>query len=150
MTTWTSRAVKEEMIRAFEVLFETTGPVGPDWFKNSWPEYRVSFEDEVGQHAQGTQKKATRVRVQRTAREISSMEKVLLGIGGQPSWGSYLRDQPGLLRTLVAWCFWEIKGRHTEAECQRRGWAYSTFRRRRDNAAARIAEKLNETGVEVW
>jgi len=147
---WTPRAVKAEMILAFEVLFDTTGPVGPDWFKNNWPEYRVEFADEVSQRAQGTHKQTTRVRVQRSARQISIMEAVLLGSKGRPNWGAYCRDQPAALRALVAWCFWEINGRHTEVECQRRGWAYSTFRRRRDMAAEIIAAKLNASGAREW
>ncbi len=140
---WTPKTVKEEMVRAFEVLLDTTGKVGPDWFKSNWPEYRTEFGDEVGQVAQGTQRRIERVRVQRTAREISAMERVLLGVGGQPSWNRLVIGQPAALRALVTWCFWEIFGRHTEVECERRGWAYSTFRRRRDVAAATIANALN-------
>jgi hypothetical protein len=150
MTAWTDKLVKAEMVRAFAVLEDTTGKVGPDWFKNNWPEYRVEFADEVAQVAQGTQKTVTRVRVQRTARDISAMERVLLGHRNQPNWGSYVLDQPAAFRALVAWCFWEIRGRHTEVECQRRGWAYSTFRKRRDKAAAVIAARLNAQEIPVW
>ena len=45
---------------------------------------------------------------------------------------------------------WEIRWRHIEVECQRRGWAYSTFRQRRDDAAKAIATRLNEEGVKAW
>lgn len=150
MSEWTPKLVKDAMVHAFEVLLDTSGQIGPDWFKNNWPEYRVSFEDEVGQIAQGTEKKTARVRVQRTAREITAMEKVLLGHRDQRNWGSYLHHMPAARRALVTWCFWEIRNRHTEVECERRGWAYSTFRRRRDDAAKTIAAKLNDAGVSAW
>ncbi|RWM29433.1 hypothetical protein [Mesorhizobium sp.] len=150
MAGWTPTLVKNAMVHAFEVLLDTTGQVGPDWFKNNWPEYRVEFSDEVGQHNQGTAKTVTRVRMQRTAREISQMEKVLIGHRGLPNWGRYVESEPAARRALVTWCFWEIRGRHTEVECQRRGWAYSTFRRRRDSAARLIADNLNRQGVPAW
>lgn len=155
MSTWTAKMVKDAMVHAFEVLIETTGQVGPDWFKNNWPEYRVEFQDEVGQHQQGTARQQGRVRVQRSAREISRMEMVLLGgkaRDGQPvpNWGLHLNHLPAARRALVTWCFWEIFNRHTEVECERRGWAYSTFRRRRDQGAAEIAARLNQQGVDAW
>ncbi|TIS37530.1 hypothetical protein [Mesorhizobium sp.] len=155
MTEWNQRLVKAEMVRAFEVLLDTTGAVGPDWFKNNWPEYRVTFADEVGQFEQGTQRTETRVRVQRTAKDITRMERVLIGgrnpAGGSfPNWGSYVLHLPAARRALVTWCFWEIRGRHTEVECERRGWAYSTFRARRDNAAQTIARRLNQQGIATW
>lgn len=155
MAGWDPTLVKNAMVHAFEVLFDTTGQVGPDWFKNNWPEYRVSFEDEVGQIAQGTERQIERVRVQRTAREITIMEKVLIGSKGPdgqklPNWGKYVEDAPAARRALVTWCFWEIRGRHTEVECERRGWAYSTFRRRRDDAAKKIASRLNQEGIKAW
>jgi hypothetical protein len=150
MSGWTPKRVKEEMVRAFKVLDDTAGQIGPDWFKNNWPEYRVEFADEVGQHAQGTARTVTRVRVQHTARDISAMERVLLGHRSQPNWGAYVRSRPAALRTLVIWCFWELRGRHTEVECQKRGLAYSTFRKRRDEAAGIIADSLNASGIEEW
>lgn len=150
MAGWTPTLVKNAMVHAFEVLLDTTGQVGPDWFKNNWPEYRVEFSDEVNQHQEGTARTVTRVRVQRTARDISRMEKVLIGSNNLPNWGRYCESEPAARRALVTWCFWEIRGRHTEVECQRRGWAYSSFRRRRDNAANRIAEELNAAGVPSW
>jgi hypothetical protein len=106
MSGWTPKRVKEEMVRAFKVLDDTAGQIGPDWFKNNWPEYRVEFADEVGQHSQGTARTVTRVRVQHTARDISAMERVLLGHRSQPNWGAYVRSRPAALRTLVIWCFW--------------------------------------------
>lgn len=148
--TWTANLVKDEMIRAFQVLEDTTGRVGPDWFKNNWPEYRVEFADEVNQVSMGTNKTVTRVRIQRTAREISAMERVLLGHRHQPKWGAYILKEQAAMRSLVSWCFWEIRGRHAEAECRRRGWAYSTFRKRRDKAADIIAGSLNAAGIAVW
>ncbi|RWC91674.1 MAG: hypothetical protein EOS72_03190 [Mesorhizobium sp.] len=150
MAGWTPTLVKNAMVHAFEVLLDTTGQVGPDWFKNNWPEYKVEFADEVGQHQEGTARTVTRVRVQRTAREISQMETVLIGHRGMSNWGRYVEGQPAARRALVTWCFWEIRGRHTEVECERRGWAYSTFRRRRDNAAKAIATRLNKDGVKAW
>lgn len=42
------------------------------------------------------------------------------------------------------------RGRHTEVECERRGLAYSTFRRRRDLAAGMIAGSLNAAGIPEW
>ncbi|TIR23997.1 MAG: hypothetical protein E5X34_13155 [Mesorhizobium sp.] len=150
MAGWTPTLVKNAMVHAFEVLLDTTGQVGPDWFKNNWPEYRVEFSDEVAQRSEGTVRTITRVRVQRTAREISQMETVLIGHRGFPNWGMYVSDEPAAKRALVTWCFWEIRGCHTEVECQRRGWAYSTFRRRRDKAAQTIAQRLNHTGIDSW
>lgn len=37
-----------------------------------------------------------------------------------------------------------------EIECERRGWAYSTFRRRRDDAANAIAKALIGDGARAW
>ncbi|UCI19293.1 hypothetical protein FJ970_30540 [Mesorhizobium sp. B2-1-8] len=78
------------------------------------------------------------------------MEKVLIGSNNLPNWGRFVESEPASRRALVTWCFWEIRGRHTEVECDRRGWAYSTFRRRRENAAKMIAEKLNAAVVPPW
>ena len=64
------------MVHAFEVLLDTTGQVGPDWFKNNWPEYRVEFSDEVNQHQEGTAKTVTRVRVRRVMLGLSSMRRM--------------------------------------------------------------------------
>ncbi|BCM19195.1 hypothetical protein [Mesorhizobium sp. J8] len=150
MAGWTPTLVKNAMVHAFEVLLDTTGQVGPDWFKNNWPEYRVEFSDEVNQHQEGAARTVTRVRVQRTARDSSRMEKVLIGDRGMPNWGRYVEAEPAARRAPVTWCFWAIRGRHTEVECQRRGWAYSTFRRRRDKAAALISTRLNAAGVVPW
>jgi hypothetical protein len=38
-TEWTADIVKNEMVSAFEVLFDTTGRVGPRGHTSNWPEY---------------------------------------------------------------------------------------------------------------
>lgn len=158
-TEWTAAIVKVELKAAFEVLFDTTGRVGPGGHKSNWPEYlqQVTQSDNAEQQLSGTNAVGRmRARVQRSAREISNMEKVLLGHKGKdgklhPAWPiGFLKDSDGMRRCLVSWCIWEVRGWHAKKECQRRGWSYTTFRRRRDRGAEIIAFNLNEAGIELW
>src|SRR3569832_2023224 len=124
MAGWTPTLVKAAMVHAFEVRLGTTRQVGPDWFKNDWPEHQVEFSDEASQHQDSTARTTSRVRVQRTVRHISRMDKVLIGDRGQPNWGRYVEGEPAASRALVTWCFWKFAARRTEVECNRCGWAY--------------------------
>jgi hypothetical protein len=158
-TEWTADIVKNEMVLAFEVLFDTTGRVGPRGHTSNWPEYlqQVTTSDNAEQQLAGTNSVGRmRARVQRSAREISNMEKVLLGHRNKdgrnlPAWPiGFLQDSDGMRRCLVSWCIWEVRGWHAKKECKRRGWSYTTFRRLRDRAAEIIAFRLNEEGVDLW
>ncbi|WP_378952155.1 hypothetical protein [Mesorhizobium sp. ANAO-SY3R2] len=156
MTKWTSKLVRYEMAKAYQVLFDTTGGIGPDTIKSSWPDYRYSTADIAEQRIAKTNGKGRmRAKVPRTAREIYRMEIILAGatVNGlhRPAWATaYLNGDKALRRALVEWCMWELYGWDTEAECRRRGWAYSTFRSRRDKAAGIIADALNTAGVPTW
>ena len=156
MTQWTAKLVRYEMAKAYQVLFDTTGRIGPEELKSSWPDYRYSAADIAEQRLARTNGVGRmRAKVQRTAREISRMEIILAGctVNGahRPAWATaYLSDNKVLRRALVEWCMWELFGWDTERECRRRGWAYSTFRRRRDNAAQIVADRLNAAGVPTW
>lgn len=158
-TQWTAGAVKAEMVLAFEVLFDTTGKVGPRGHTSNWPVYlrQVTASDSAEQQLAGANPDGRmRVRMRRSAREISNMEKVLLGHRNKagrdvPAWPvGFLQDSDGMRRCLIAWCIWEVRGCHAKKECQKRGWSYTTFRRRRDRGAEIIALRLNEAGVELW
>jgi hypothetical protein len=103
-TEWTAAIVKVELKAAFEILFDTTGRVGPGGHKSNWPEYlqQVTQSDNAEQQLSGTNAVGRmRARVQRSAREISNMEKVLLGHKGKdgklhPAWPiGFLKDSDG-------------------------------------------------------
>jgi len=158
-TEWTAEFVKNEMASAFAVLFDTTGRVGPRGHTSNWPEYlqQITTSDNAEQQLAGTNTVGRmRARVQRSAREISNMEKVLLGHRSKdgrhlPAWPiGFLQDSDGMRRCLIASCIWKSRGLLAKKECKRRGWSYTTFRRRRDRAAEIIAFRLNEAQIEVW
>lgn len=156
---WTPEYVKAEMITAFEVLFYTTGGVGPRDHTSNWPEYlrQVTASDSAEQRLSGTNSVGRmKARIQRSARDISNMEKVLLGHRGKdgkehPAWVvGYLNGSDGMRRCLVASCIWKSRGLLAKKECRKRGWSYTTFRRSRDRAAEIIAFRLNEAGISLF
>lgn len=163
MLEWDKKLVMTTMIRAFEVLYDTTGRVGPKAPGGAWPEYRYSQADMAEQMIAGTNSVGRmRARIRRNSHEIAAMDNVLIGFrdpdgGEHKSWmAEFLADKDGYRNCLgihvTETAMAEIHSRKFSAKryCKRIGWAYSTYRRRRDDGAQIIAGKLNLMGVVVW
>lgn len=153
---WDGAMVKRALINAFETMYATSSRVAPNGYGSSMPEYRVDAADLWEQRRAETNSVGRMgARIQRTAREVSQMEIVLLGHtrNGKhiENWLSgFLADNDGMRNCLVAWAEWEVFNRKDKVECRNRGWAYSTFRSRRDRGAEVIAHHLNRLGIEPW
>ncbi|WP_420408665.1 hypothetical protein [Hoeflea sp.] len=153
---WDGASVKRALINALETMYATSGRVAPKSFGSAMPEYRVDAVDLWEQRRAETNSVGRMTaRVQRTAREVTRMEIVLLGHTHKgkhvENWLSgFLKDQDGMRNCLVAWATWEVFNKNSKKECRKRGWAYSTFRSRRDRGAEVIAHHLNRLGIESW
>jgi hypothetical protein len=73
--------------------------------------------------------------------EVSQMEETF-------GWLGWLTD-PDEKRFLSSWAWLTSRGRKVSKELNRRGISKTTFYRKRDSGAARIADRLNHLGVEV-
>lgn len=160
---WTGPRVKQELVAAFECSYDVMGHVAPAQFGNSWPSYIVEETDLWHQRLSGTNTIGRmRARIQRKAREVSSMTAVLVGMklpGGRqtkPWLAEFLRPASWEFRCLERFAI-------DKAECNLRDVRYSmqksadrarcpknTFKSRVDRAAEMIAAKLNEMGVRAW
>jgi hypothetical protein len=70
-------------------------------------------------------------------------------------WREVTIDAEGAARILRAWIIAKARGRANGNDdlkrlCKKRGWAYSTFRRKRAAALAIIADGLNHAGEKVF
>lgn len=159
---WDAKMVIARMVDAYKVLYDTTGRTGPAMYGAAWPEYRLSAIDKAEQQLAGTNTIGRmRSRIQRNTRDCERMEHVLIGFkskyGVHRPWISeFLKDRPGIRNCFEA----QVIGQ-TECElrnisfnakkmCKARGWAYSTFRSRRNDGAQMIAGGLNKLEVSVW
>lgn len=159
---WSAALVKLTMITAFEVLYDTTGRVGPKGPGGNWPEYRYNQSDKADQILAGTNSVGRmRARIPRNSREIAIMEHVLLGFKNPngslcKNWmAEFLSDKRGYQNCLgvhvteTARAITQNRKFKAKGHCRRIGLAYSTYRRRRDDGAQIIAGKLNLMGVGV-
>lgn len=150
--TWTPATVKAELVRAYDVLRSV--PVADNHRLGGggfWPEHCYEADEIAEQQAQErTENRPVRDRRRFTPRDILRMEIVLLGQGNEKGWLSrFLNDAPAAKRCLTAYAIWSAHGWNMKAACKKRGWAYSTFRKRRDEGAALLAEALNAARVEI-
>ncbi len=150
MKVWKPDEVRAELVDAYRVLFAV--PVkdrGASSGAGFWPE--ITYEaDEVKEMRAQVIAEGVRLRIRPTPGQIRRMEIILLGEGSSSGWlRTYMADAPALKRVLVAAVLWEAAGSEFKTGCRRRGWAYSTFRRNRDKAAALLAERLTAAGVEL-
>jgi hypothetical protein len=149
--TWTAKDVKFELVKAFRVL--SVVPVrDPDPRAGSfWPKI-YHDRDELKEQAKQatTENRPIRSRHNFSPRDIKRMESVLLGEGSRKGWlAEYLQDHPGAKRCLTRWAIWTAQDRNLKHELFIRGLAYSTFRRKRDQAAQLLADALNAERVEL-
>lgn len=159
---WDGKMVIAHMVSAYKVMYDTTGRVGPKLFGAAWPEYKLSAVDKAEQQLAGTNSIGRmRSRIQRNTRDCERMEHVLTGFrskkGDHRPWVSeFLIDNPGIRNCLEA----QVIGQ-TECElrnisfnakkmCKKRGWAYSTFRKRKNDGARIIASGLNRLEIPIW
>ena len=150
MKTWTADEVVAELVEAYRVLYAV--PVKDKGCAGSaslWPEHTYEA-DEVKEIRSQMIADGVRIRIRPTPQQIQRMEIVLLGDRGGSGWlRTHMSDKPALKRVLVAAVLWEASGSEFKAGCRRRRWAYSTFRRNRDRAAALLAERLTLARVEL-
>jgi uncharacterized protein DUF6362 len=144
---WSAELVRQRLIEAFEIEAKLPGPRGRRPGSGSaWPAMAREFGDLVGWSDEA------RLEIwegwQRTKvafpYEVSRYEETI-------TWLAILKDHPGEQRCLVAWAKLKATPRRASLRklMRRTGWARSTFHRRRDSGAARIAEFLNSRGVAV-
>lgn len=150
MTVWTPKSVKAELVQAYQVL--ATVPVRDSFYMAGggfWPEHGYESDEIKEQGKAAVTENRTSGHVRYSPADIERMESVLLGGGGQCAWLVRLSQNPGAKRCLAHWAVWTARNRNMKRECRLRGWAYSTFRRRRDQGAELLADALNEAGVEL-
>ena len=152
---WEPKGVARALSEAYRVLSATERRVGHGRVKAAWPEYKVSFEDEVGQQQHKTYKKTMPTRSRPTAIQIAHMELILLGgnVNGkrmQPWLNGVVRAYPIGREMLVSASMARAHGYSGRQLCEARGWHETTFRRNRDKAAQIIANQLNRAGLLSW
>ena len=145
--TWTAADVKWELLHAFRVLFDMPGGGGGS--SGFWPTMYPDPED-LEDIAARERFEMRRVKAHHSPRDIKRMEAILLGDDRGPAWlPRFLKDYPAARRCLAKWAIWRASDRIVKDECRLRGLAYSTFRKKRDQAAEIIAAALNEARVEL-
>lgn len=151
MTEWTSQDVKRELAQAFRVLFSVPVRDAPlSTGAGFWPDHTYERDEVDEQRRQAITENRPRLKVRYGPRDIQKMETILLGTHGEKAWlVRFLSDQPGARRCLTRWAIWSAQDRNVKRECRLRGWAYSTFRRRRDQGAQLLADALNQAQVEL-
>lgn len=148
--TWSPDSVKQELVRAFEVLWTLPDNDRMSTGRGFWPHHTYEADEVDEMRKASITEGEGRQRVRFTPKDIQRMEQVLLGEGGQANWlYRFLRDAPGARRCLVCWAIWMSRGVSERAGCRRRGWAQTTFRRRREEGAVLLADALNSAGVEL-
>ena len=152
MKDWQPKDVMFELVKAHRVL--SVVPVRDSHRTDSgtfWP--KIAYDrDEIKE--QQTQETTENKRIvgkhSFSPRDIKRMELILLGDGKRKGWlAEFLRAHPGAHRCLARWAIWKAQDRNVKHECFLRGWAYSTFRRKRDQAAALLAKELNAARIEL-
>lgn len=152
MKEWKSKDVMFELAKAYRVL--SVVPVRDSHRTDSgtfWPKIAYDRDEIKEQQAQQTTENKRIVgKHSFSPRDIKRMELILLGNDKRKGWlVEFLRTQPGAKRCLERWAIWKAQDRNVKHECFVRGWAYSTFRRKRDQAAQLLADALNEARVEL-
>jgi Domain of unknown function (DUF6362) len=143
---WTAGLVMLRLVEAFEIEAKLPGPRGNRGAASAWPTTEREFEDLIGWSDEARQAVWEDWERAKGAHpyEVTRMEEAL-------AWLPLLKDQPGEQRCLVAWAKLKAKPRRASLRrlMRRTGWSRSTFHRRRDSGAARIADHLNSRGVAV-
>lgn len=159
---WDAKMVIARMIDAYKVLYDTTGRSGPAMYGAAWPEYQLSAVDKAEQQLAGTNSIGRmRARVQRNSRDCQRMDHVLIGFkskyGEHRPWISeFLINKPGIRRCFEAHIIGQTEcdlrniSFNAKKMCIRKGWAYSTFRARRNDGAQIIAGGLNNLEISIW
>lgn len=153
MSFWTAKDVKFELVKAYRVLASV--PARDSFYMAGggfWPAHTYEAEEIEAQREQeiADNRSLKPVRGQYTPRDIKRMEQVLLGEGGRKGWlVEFVKDQSAAKRCLTRWAIWVSQDRNVRSECICKGWAYSTFRRRRDQGAQALADALNAAGVQL-
>ena len=156
---WTANMVLARIVEAYEVQADTEGRVGPKAMASAWPEYRsdfLSIKEEIdklneGNYVQGR----NRVRIQRTSRQISQMERILIGVKQQDKtwtqpWVYRLRGYRDFHRAVMCHAMWKMHGISIAKGCKSRRISVRTFADHRKKGTEIIAKVLNDQGVEVF
>jgi hypothetical protein len=139
---WTGDRVKERLVEAFATEKRMPGQRFAAITSSSWPAAPLhEFADRVHwtdarQRVWESWEKSRGV----YPYEVSRMEESF-------SWLRWLHD--GERRCLAAWALASARGFSVRAMLDKRRWSRSTFYRRIDEAAQRIADRLNTEGVQV-
>jgi len=143
-TTWSIELVKARLVEAFEVEFKLPGIRGNRASGNAWPVMAREFEDLIGWSDEARQAVWEDWERAKGAfpYEVTRYEEVV-------GWMPILADHPGEQRCLVVWAKLEAKRMSIRKALRKKGWPRSTFDRRREAGASRIADHLNSHGVAV-
>lgn len=148
---WTAEGVRKALAEAYRVLSASEGRVGHKRLKAAWPEHAVEWEDLLAQQQHKTMRKTMLPRLRPTAMQIYHMEIVLLGTAKRPPWlNGAVRSYPSGRKMLMASVMGAAHRYSGRQICEAFFWSESTFRWKRDRAAAIIAEELNRAEVPVW
>jgi hypothetical protein len=149
---WDAKQVKFQLAQAYRVL--QTAPLRGDYRLGGggfWPQVYYTRDEIKEQQRMLYGQAAKRSNKRYGPREIKIMESVLCGQGDRKGWlAEWLADKPGAQRCLAQWAIWCAQDRNIKHECIIKGWAYSTFRRKRDQAAKLLADRLTAARVEVF
>jgi len=144
--TWSIDLVKLRLVEAFEIEAKLPGLRGNHASGNAWPAMAREFEDLIGWSDEARQAVWEDWERAKGAfpYEVTRYEETI-------AWLVLLKDQPGEQRCLAAWAKLKAKPRRASLRklMRKTGWSRSTFHRRRDSGAARIADYLNSHGVAV-
>ncbi|WP_342361375.1 hypothetical protein [Terrarubrum flagellatum] len=150
---WTGEHVMLRLIKAFEILNLVMSAPGPRSPSGLWPGIRrerkevedVEYAIESAALRGEVDRRPTLVRAKSdiTARMIHEMEHALY-------WPAQFVVDRNERRALLTWAMAKAAKRDMTRICRKRGWAYSTTRRRRDAAGKTIADALNRAGRPVF
>jgi hypothetical protein len=139
--TWTGDLVRQRLVEAFAIMRRMPGQgvrrIGSAWpaavlhdFRDMlhWTDARERVLDDW-ENTKGTY-----------PYEVTRMDEAL-------SWLEWLDE--GERRCVNAWAFTASRGISLTRELKKRKWSRSTFYRQVERAAQRIADRLNNRGVQV-
>jgi hypothetical protein len=143
---WTGPHVGRRLTEAMVTLREL--PMGNGGGTSCWPAYSYTFEDLLGQQAQGelerTQQQQNRIRLLPSLRAISEMETAIV-------WpAEYLGRLPDLLRAVNAVALAHSLDRDSGWVAAKRGGDGDTWRQRHDAGCAIIAQGLRACRTPVF
>ena len=141
-TAWSAERVRDRVVEAFQVERRLPGQGFTRKTTSSWPVAPLHTFTEVMHWTDARQRVWENWAQAKGAlpHEVSMMDEAFCWLG-------WLED--GERRCLAAWCLATARDMSVSAILRQKSWHRTTFYRKRDQGAARIADRLNREGVQV-